>query len=213
MAAIPMLILRGVRKHLSQTIGTGILLLVPVVITYLVLRLVFTSIDGVLAPWVAQVLGRTPIPYIQGLGLVAMVLLIYIAGLVGRNFLGRQIVRGGQQALLRIPVIKTVYSPAKQLIESFSGTGSTGFKRVVMVEYPRVGAWTIGFLTGTTQDETGATLALVYIPTAPTPNSGWVAILPLEDVYDTDLTVPEATRLVLSGGIVSPSRLRKVKSV
>ena len=78
-----------------------------------------------------------------------------------------------------------------------------------MIEYPRVDTWTIGVLTSTTIDENSRVLGVVYIPTAPTPNSGWVAILPMEQVYDTDLSVPIAMRLVLSGGIVAPPQIRK----
>ena len=78
-----------------------------------------------------------------------------------------------------------------------------------MIEHPRKGAWSIGFLTSMTADESGKPLAIVYIPTAPTPNSGWVAILPSEEVYDTDLSIQSAMTLVLSGGITSPAQINK----
>ena len=116
-----------------------------------------------------------------------------------------------QNVVLRIPIVSSIYSPARQLIASFTGGSGTGFKRVVIVEYPRVGAWTIGFLTGTTVDETGQDLAIVYIPTAPTPNSGWVAIFPAEQVHDTDMKVQMAIRMVLSGGIVTPEKIVRVQ--
>ena len=87
-----------------------------------------------------------------------------------------------------------------------------GFKRVVMIEYPSSGLWTVGFLTGTVRDETGGVQALVYIPTAPTPYTGWLAIMPFSQVYDTDLSVPDAIKLVLSGGIVAPDVIRKARA-
>ena len=191
--------------HLARTIGAGLLLLVPVVITYLVLRLLFTSIDDVLQPALEEAFGRR----FPGLGAAILVVLVYLAGLVASRVVGRRLIRLGQGLLLRVPVIGSVYSAAKQLIESFSGEAATGFKRVVVIEYPREGLWTIGFLTGTTTDERGQAMGLVYIPTAPTPQSGWVAILPMGQIYDTDLTVGAAMRLVLSGGISAPPRIRK----
>jgi len=143
-------------------------------LTYLVLRLLSDVIDGVLQPGIEAFFTRR----IPGLGAVILVLLVYAIGLLGAFFLGKQLIRLAQNALLKVPIIGVVYSSAKQLIESFSGSGETGFKRVVVIEYPRASVWTIGFLTGTTTDERSQPMALVYIPTAPTPNSGWIAILP-----------------------------------
>jgi uncharacterized membrane protein len=176
-----------------------------VVITYWILRFIFESLDGILQPGITAILGRG----IPGLGIAVLLVLLYVMGLVGTNVLGEKLVYWGQQLLLKFPIVNFVYSAAKELIESFSGQRTTGLKRVVIIEYPRLDAWTIGFLTGTTNDETGRVLGVVYIPTAPTPNSGWVAILPMEQVYDTDLSVPIAMRMVLSGGIVTPPQVRK----
>jgi len=191
--------------HFTRTLGTGLLLVVPVGITYLVLKLLFDTIDGILQPGIQALVGRP----IQGLGVIIIVLLVYLAGLLGAFFVGKQLIRLIQAILLRVPIFNTVYSAAKQLIESFSGSSSTGFKRVVLIEYPRPGAWTLGFLTGVTKDEHGNPLAIVYIPTAPTPQSGWVAILPVREVYDTEMSVQEAVRMVLSGGIVAPAQINK----
>ena len=195
----------GISRHLRKTVVAGLLVLVPIVLTYLVLRLLFNAIDGVLKPGVEEVFGRE----FPGLGVLALLLLVYIVGLLSANFLGRRIIKLGQAALLRTPVVRAVYSSARQLIESFSGSAETGFKRVVMIEHPRRGAWTIGFLTGMTEDESGNALAIIYIPTAPTPNSGWVALLPVKDVYDTDLSIQSAMTLVLSGGISAPAQINK----
>ena len=192
-------------RHFRNTLITGLLILVPVVITYWILRFIFESLDGILQPGITAILGRG----IPGLGIAVLLVLLYVMGLVGTNVLGEKLVYWGQQLLLKFPIVNFVYSAAKELIESFSGQRTTGLKRVVIIEYPRLDAWTIGFLTGTTNDETGRVLGVVYIPTAPTPNSGWVAILPMEQVYDTDLSVPIAMRMVLSGGIVTPPQVRK----
>ena len=191
--------------HLRKTTVGGLFVLVPMVVTYVVLKFLFDAIDGLLQPAIEPVFGRE----LPGLGLLALLILVYLFGLLGANFLGSRIIHFGQTALLRVPVVGAVYSPARQLIESFSGGARTGFKRVVMIEHPRKDTWSIGFLTSMTADESGKPLAIVYIPTAPTPNSGWVAILPSEDVYDTDLSIQSAMTLVLSGGITSPTQINK----
>jgi uncharacterized membrane protein len=195
----------GLLRHFRNTLITGLLILVPVVITYWILRFIFESLDGILQPVIRPILGRG----IPGVGIAVLVVFIYMMGLVGANVLGKKLIYWGQQLLLKFPIVNFVYSAAKELIESFSGQRTTGLKRVVMIEYPRADVWAIGFLTSTTIDEKGRVLGVVYIPTAPTPNSGWVAILPMEQVYDTDLSVPIAMRMVLSGGIVAPPQIRK----
>jgi uncharacterized membrane protein len=195
----------GLLRHFRNTLITGLLILVPVVITYWILRFIFESLDGILQPVIRPILGRG----IPGVGIAVLVVFIYMMGLVGANVLGKKLIYWGQQLLLKFPIVNFVYSAAKELIESFSGQRTTGLKRVVMIEYPRADVWAIGFLTSTTIDEKGRVLGMVYIPTAPTPNSGWVAILPMEQVYDTDLSVPIAMRMVLSGGIVTPPQIRK----
>lgn len=198
--------LRGkIAGHFTKTLGAGLLLLVPVGITYFILKFLFDVVDGILQPAIDPLLGR----HIPGLGAIIIVLLVYVAGLLGAFFVGKQLIRLVQGTLLRVPIINSVYSSAKQLIESFSGSSNTGFKRVVLIEYPRPGIWTVGFLTGVTKDEHGHPMAIVYIPTAPTPQSGWVAILPVIDVYDTEMSVQEAVRMVLSGGIVTPPQIPK----
>lgn len=197
--------LRGFLRHLRDRLTAGLLLLVPLLITYWILGFAFRGVDGLLQPLVQEFLDRR----IPGLGLVILVVAVYFAGLLASNFVGRSLIHLGQQALLRVPLISTVYDASKQLIESFAGTAKTGFKRVVAIEYPRQGAWALGFLTGTTTDEADNPLGIVYIPTAPTPNSGWVAILPMSQIHDTDLTVQVAMRMILSGGIMAPPRIRK----
>ena len=113
--------------------------------------------------------------------------------------------------LLRIPFVGTIYSANRQLVESFSGTSVTGFKRVVLVQFPRAGSWSLGFLTGITDADGVDRLIMTYVPTAPLPNSGFVVLMPPKDVLDTDLTVPDAMQLIFSGGIVSPRTIRTRK--
>ena len=202
----PLNIIKFLGRDLKRTLAIGLLLLLPIVSTYLILRFVFNNVDDVLAPVVEQAIGRS----IPGSGILALLILVYVAGILGRSVIGRKIVPVGQNILLGIPIIRAVYSPAKQLIESFfGGPQHTGFKRVVIIEYPRSGVWTIGFLTAVTTNEKLDQLGVVYIPTAPMPNSGWVIMVKMSEVYHTDMTVSNAMNMVLSGGIITPKLINK----
>ncbi|MBI2171838.1 MAG: DUF502 domain-containing protein [Chloroflexi bacterium] len=191
------------KVRVRRTFITGLIILVPLIITYAVLGLAFGAVDGILQPPLKALFGKE----VLGAGIVALVLLVFIVGLIGTLHPGQHLIQWVQRELFRLPVVGAVYSASEHLIESFSGSSTTGFKHVVMIEYPRQGTWTIGFLTGVTMGDQERRLALVYIPTAPTPNTGWLAILPVEDVYDTELSVQEALKLTLSGGILAPPQL------
>ena len=195
-----------VSGHFRPVFLSGVLLLVPVVITYLVFRWVFNLLDGILAPAITGVSGAR----IPGLGLVALVALIYLVGLAWRNAVGRQWITFAHRKLLQIPIVSSIYGPSRQLIESFAGSDeSCGFRQVVAIEYPGKGSWMVGFLTGYTTVGGGASMGIVYVPTAPTPNSGWVTLVPTDAIYDTGMSVKQALTMVLSGGIASPTHIGK----
>ena len=195
--------------HVRARLIAGFLILIPILITYGVLSFVFNTLDRIPQPVIKLIAGRT----VPGLGFAMILTVAYGAGLVMATYGGRWLVRAVQAGLLRVPVYNTVYSASKQLVESFSGSGTTGFRRVVEFEYPRRGTWTIGFLTNTVEHEDGQVMGVVYIPTAPTPNSGYVSIVPLDEVYDLDMPVERSLRFCLSGGIVSPPRLTRRPAV
>ena len=196
----------GIGGHLRRAFVRGLFVMIPAVLTYMVLKLLFDIVDGVLQPLVESAFGSR----IPGLGLLFLVVLIYLVGLLVANVLGRRMIELLKRGFLGIPVVGNVYSTAGKLIDSFSGSSDMGFKRVVAIEHPRKGAWTLGFLTSFIEEDPGRRMAIIYIPTAPMPNSGWVAILPIEEVYDTDLSIDTAMSLVLSGGITAPPRYKRM---
>ncbi len=212
-SGVPGRVQRSMGRHMRRTFIAGALLLIPVALTYVILVFIYDVVNGVLQPgveWLAGQFGREGWAF-KGVGLVTAVILIYLAGIVAARGLGVTLVRWTQEAVIRVPIVGTVYSASKQLIESFSGGKMTGFNRVVMLQYPRRGYWAIGFLTSTTRNDAGESLAVVYIPTAPLPNSGWLALVSLDEVYDTDLSPREAMQFVFSGGIVSPASIKTTK--
>lgn len=196
-------------RHIRRSLISGSLLLLPVALTYLIVSFVFDLADGVLRPWIEWIVGQFGVDLsLPGPGIVAAVIIVYLIGALVSLRLGKKAVNWARASLLRIPLIGTVYSANRQLIESFSGTSVTGFKRVVLVQFPRAGTWSLGFLTGITDTGGVEKLIMTYVPTAPLPNSGFVVLMPPQDVLDTDLTVPDAMQLIFSGGIVSPATVK-----
>ncbi len=141
-------------------------------------------------------------------GLAVPLLSILIIGLMARNFVGRWLLDFGEQFLQAIPLAGSVYKTLKQILETLLGDSKTKFRRVIMLEYPRKGVWTIGFVTGKVSPQLQSHLTQemisVFIPTTPNPTSGWYAILPQEEAIDIDISIEDAFKVLISGGIVSP---------
>ena len=142
------------------------------------------------------------------LGLTVPLLGILLIGLMARNFVGRWLLEFGEGTLSRIPLAGSVYKTLKQLLETFLRDNSTRFRRVVLVEYPREGLFSVGFVTGVVgpslQPELDQTLLSVFIPTAPNPTTGWYTLVPESSVKDLNISVEDAFRTIISAGIVNP---------
>ena len=193
-------VLDRVTAHLRNRLTAGLFVLLPILFTLLVLRIAFGFIDGILSPAIEQLLDRT----IPGLGIAALIVIIYVFGVLTMSRLGLAVLKQLQWPMLAVPVVRTIFSVGQKIVDSMSGESAAGLSRVVMIEYPRPGIWAAGFLTGFTTVGQDRRLALVYLPTAPMPNSGWIAYVPFEDVYDTDLTTGQMMQIVLSSGIEYP---------
>jgi uncharacterized membrane protein len=183
----------------------GLLIIAPFVITYLLFRWVYDTASGVFEPVVRAIFDRD----IPGLSFGILIVLIFLLGLLAVRFLGQRLLFLLEAGIVRVPIIGPTFSVLKQLIATFGPMSGAGFSRVVEIEYPRKGTWAIGFMTGTTVHHDGTTMGIIYLPTAPTPNSGYLAIVPLDDVYDLDMTANQALGLTISAGIAAPKRLRR----
>ena len=187
----------GIGKKLRTRFLTGILVIVPIGVTIWILVWIFTAIDGILRPIVR----------IPGLGFVVMILLIYLVGVMASNVVGRRLIDYGESLLGRVPVVRPIYNSVKQIVDSFSTSGKTGFKQVVIVEFPMKGTRTIGFVTNESTDERGEKLLYIFIPTAPNPTSGFLQIVREEDTIQVDMSVDNALKMVISGGTVLPQEI------
>ncbi len=200
--------LGAVLGHLRRQLLAGVIIAAPLVVTYLLLHFIFVNLDNLLEPVFSQALGRT----IPGLGLIALVVILYALGLLATNIIGRSLIRRSEGILLRLPVFKEIYGPARQTVQAMSQVGQAALRRVVLVEYPRKGIKSMGFATGSFHDRQGQELTIVYFPSTPLPTTGFIVFFPPAEVEDAGIPVDAAIRLFVSGGIV-PAKEQPAASV
>jgi len=191
----------GLGKTLRRQFIAGIIVVVPLGATILILVWIFNAIDNLLQPIVTNIWGHT----IPGVGFGVTVVLIYIAGVIASNVLGRRLIRYGNSLIARVPVFQQLYTGIKQIVDSFSAPDKTGFMQVVLVEFPRKGMRAIGFVTNELTDKSGQKLLNILIPNAPNPMSGFLQIVKEEEVVRTKVSVDEALKMIVSAGRVTPA--------
>ncbi len=191
--------LARLQRHVGRRIVSGFLILIPLIITFLILRFVYVYVEGFFSPIVDEFAWTFP-----GIGVLITLVLLYITG----AFLAGKRVRGWEDSLLsRVPILGSIYSVSRQSIDALSSTTGQHFSRVVFLDWPRPGVRAMGFVTGHLHAgiEGSGAMVVVYIPTVPNPTSGMLAWVPEDDVVSTDITVEDAMKAVFSGGIVLPS--------
>jgi uncharacterized membrane protein len=205
---------RKVLDQIQTTFISGLAVIIPLAVTYWFLNAFLNAVDGILSPVLVQWLGKE----IPGLGFISMLLIIFLVGLLGRNFVGRILFSWFEKFLRSIPVVRAVYGAIKDLVNALS-VGSKGrtFQQVVMVQYPRIGLYCIGFATNesTFRDHDGVITEFisVYFPHPPNPTSGVLILVPKQESIPLDMTIEQGLKLVLSGGIVSPGMLQRTHVV
>ena len=192
----------------------GLLVVAPVGITFWLSWLVLSFIDARVTPLIPEAYNpNTYVPFgIPGLGVLILVLFITFIGALTRVLLGRWVVRGGEHLLSRMPVVRSVYGATKQIVETVLAHQSDAFRQAVLFEYPRRGSWAIGFVTGKTigevQNVTKDEVVNVFLPTTPNPTSGYLLFLPRRELVDLSMSVEDAIKMIISGGIVTPEDTR-----
>jgi len=186
-------------KQLRNKFFLGLLVIVPVSATIWLLIWVFNGIDNILQPIIKSVWGH-PVP---GVGFGIIILLIFLAGIIASNVIGKRIIVFGETLLNRVPLVRQVYGGIRQVLRSFVAPGETGFTQVVFVEFPRKGMRSIAFVTNKLYTKSGDQLFTIFIPTAPNPTTGFLQIVKEDEIVPTDITVEDALRMVVSAGTVS----------
>ncbi|PHS26439.1 MAG: hypothetical protein COA83_03250 [Methylophaga sp.] len=181
----------------------------PLGITFLVVRAIVGFLDQLLLllPQSYQpdmMLGF----HIPGLGVVLAIVLVLTTGMVVANLLGRRIVAAWESLLARIPIVRTLYGGVKQIMEAVLATDAKSFSKVLLIEYPRKGLWGLAFMTsddlGEVQAKAGANLISVFVPTTPNPTSGFVIMVPHEDVIELDMSIEDGMKMIISMAVVVP---------
>lgn len=189
---------------------TGLLIWIPLSITFSVLALIINTLDGWVLPWLPQHLQpQTVLGFdIPGLGVILCTFILFATGVIGANVLGQRIVRLWEALLSRIPVVKSIYYSVKQVSDTLFSSNGKAFRKALLVQYPREGVWTVAFLTGEPNSDIAQCLhgehVSVYVPTTPNPTSGFFLMLPKADVIELDMSVDEALKYIISMGVVAP---------
>jgi uncharacterized membrane protein len=187
----------------------GLLVWMPLGITFLVVRAIVDFLDRslLLLPYAYQpdnLLGF----HIPGFGVVLAVVMVLATGMIVANFLGRRIVVAWESLLARIPVVRNLYAGIKQVLEAVLAADGKSFRKVLLVEYPRKGVWSLAFMTssdlGEVQEKTAGDVVSVFIPTTPNPTSGFVLMVQRSEVIEMDMTVEEGLKMIISMGVVVP---------
>lgn len=199
---------RQFQHDLRRRLLSGLLVIVPLGITAFVLNFLYIFTAGVLAPVVRSVVGEKP-PYMLGvISVLVFLAVLYVVGLIATAVIGRRLIAFAERLIQQIPLVKTVYSASKQVVEAFSPQDRTSmFKSAVFVEFPRPGMMALGFLTGRIRTHDGVEYAKVFIPTTPNPTTGFFEIVPPQDVLHSSLNVEDAVKMLMSGGIIAPDVL------
>ncbi len=206
---------KGFKKNSRRKLLAGLLVVFPIFITFVVIKFLFTMIGGILSPVVIKAVGffgfspngRIDDFVIMSVAFVLTFVVLYSIGVIATNFLGKFVIGVFEAILNNVPVIKNVYTSSKQLIEMISLPSRQSFKRVVIIEYPRVGMRAFAFVTGGIKTADGTELTSLFIPTTPNPTSGFLLYLSEEEITETDLNVEEGMKLIVSGGILVPERM------
>jgi len=203
----------------------GLITLIPLFITIFVFSLIVNFLTGptkplaslIIVPLLKLLWVEPPASLVIAgqwiLALIITLVIVYVLGVLSIFTVGRGILAAADQFIENLPLIKGIYGTTKQVMAVFRrGGGGQGFQRVVLVEFPRRGTWTIGFVTNTVTDGNGGRLVCTFIPMTPNPTSGFFQMFPESDVRNTDLTVDQGIKIVLSGGLLAPAELNLGKA-
>ena len=196
-------------KIMKRYFITGLLVLVPLFITVWVLRALLSLMDQslLLLPMSWRPLAQTGYD-IPGIGTLLTLLIVFVTGMIATNFFGKRIILFWEELLSRVPVVKSIYYSVKQVSDTLFSDSGQAFRKVLLVQYPREGSWTIAFMTGHPGGDVVNYLkgdyVSVYVPTTPNPTSGFFLMMPKSDVIELDMGVDEALKYIISMGVVSP---------
>ncbi len=200
--------MKKIKDFLKKYFFTGLLVLIPMWVTYYVLSGLLTMIDGILGDLPALFIGHR----FPGSGIITLVLLILIVGMLSANFIGRQFLQYSDLLMQRVPIVRSIYTTVKQIMQTFSVKNN--FQGVGLVEYPRKGSYSLGFITSEFQGKNiglSGTFVSVFIPTTPNPTAGFLLIFSKDEVTPLNMTVDQGMKFIISLGLVPLNEIQAQK--
>lgn len=205
-------------KSFKSYMITGLVVWLPIIATLVIMRFLIDLLD--------QTMSLLPQAYhpekligmkIPGFGVVLSLFILIATGILATNFFGQKFMSLSERVLDKIPLVRTIYNATKQMIQALVSTNSQAFRKVLLVEYPRKGMWSVAFQTGEVTKEidnsTENPMVTIFIPTTPNPTSGFLMIVPKEDVKELEMTTDEALKFIISLGVMPPGAPKNSKKV
>jgi len=191
----------SITQNFKSKLFAGIAILLPLYLTFIVIKILFISLEEISEPLLNK-LGLD----IPGLGIILTIILIYILGLLMTNFLGRKIFNLGENIVKKVPIVNIIYTTLKQITDTFMKDSNDTFKGAIYIQYPRRGLWTMAFISGESESKEGIAYYHVFVPTTPNPTSGFFLVVPQSDSIATDMSVEEGLKTIISGGLLAPKK-------
>lgn len=202
-------------KSLRGYLLAGLIVWVPILVTFVVLRFIVDILDTTVSlfpnKYQPEQLFGIQVP---GMGVVFSLVLLLVTGIIATNFFGQWLFSWGEALLAKIPLVSSIYNATKQVIQAVFATNSQAFRKVMLIEYPRKGVWSLSFLTGSspTAGTDGEPLISVFIPTTPNPTSGFLVLVPEKDAKEVKMSIDEALKYIISLGVMQSSKTPKQPS-
>jgi len=210
-------VLTNLNRRIRNIFLAGLLVALPISLTIFILSFLFNSLDTlspVFTHWLILLGAPLPQGYqIPFLGVVMTFVIIFLVGAVTTNIFGKKLLHLWEEIIEKIPFVRRIYKGTKQVVSSFATMDTTSFTKVILIEFPRKGAHAIGFITGKTRGEikhfTSNNHLKIFVPTTPNPTSGFIIFAEPNEFIELDMTIEEGIKFVISGGIVSPEKIKK----
>ena len=186
-------------QNLRSKLLTGIITLLPLYLTYIVLKFFFKTLNDISEPILSKL--NIEIPF---LGIFLTLLLVLSIGIAVTNFLGKKFFEIGEKIVKKVPLVSSIYLSIKQILDTITNSSTDEFKGTVYIQYPRKGLWTMAFISGESISESGRTFFHLFVPTTPNPTSGFFLMIPKEDTIKSNMSVEDGLRTIISGGLLAP---------
>jgi len=205
--------MKMIKGTIKKNIIAGLLVTVPVSLTYIVLKFVITRIDALVVPVVSKIIGEKAMEnfngyFVPGMGFLILIFFIFFIGLLATNFFGKKLFSFGELVLRKIPIVRVIYITIKKVVDTVSQSNESTFEKMALITYPREPLKTLGIIVCDTPDAVSRNIeepsVNVFVPTSPNPTTGFVIAVPIKDVDFLKMTVEEGLKMIISFGVVAP---------